>query len=118
MMNEQGLSPVPLTINRILQFEESVQLRISEAHNQAEARLLAAHEEAAYIRKQAEKQGKNMHDEQYQNALAAARQEASVMIAQAQSTSRDLRERGKVTMPGVVDWIVEIITSVGEDRSA
>jgi hypothetical protein len=40
------------------------------------------------------------------------------MIARAQSTSIDLRERGKVTMPGVVDWIVETITSVGEDGSA
>ena len=117
-MNEQGLSPVPLTINRILQFEESVQLRISEAHNQAEARLIAAQEEAAYIRKQAEQQGKNMHDEQYQNALAAARQEAGVLIARAQLTSRELREHGKATMPGVVDWIVEIITSVGKDGSA
>ncbi len=114
-MNEQGLSPVPSTIDRILQFEASVQLRISEAHNQAEARLIAAQEEAAYIRKQAEQQGKNIHTEQYQNTLAAARQEASVLIARAQAASRELRERGQSAMPGVVDWIVDTILSIGVD---
>jgi vacuolar-type H+-ATPase subunit H len=117
-MNEQGLSPIPSTINRILQFEESIQLRISEAHNQAEARLIAAHEEAAYIRKQAEQQGKKLHNEQYQNALTAAKQEASVIIAQAQSASRELKERGIANMPEVVNWIVDTIANVDEDGSS
>ncbi len=117
-MNEQGLSPVPSTVNRILQIEESIQMRINEAHNQAEARLIAAQDEAAYVRKQAEQQGKNLHDEQYQNALTAAKQEASAIIAKARSASRELRERGKANMPVVVDWIVNTIINFDEDGSS
>ncbi len=104
-MTEPPFSPLQL----IHQQELELRRRVDEAHEQAEAQIQAARQEAKKMIAQADREGRIEAEAIFQRGIDQAQQQAEEIVSAAQSEAATLRDQTLVRLDEVAPRIVALV---------